>query len=149
MTSKYLPFLIVFGILFLASLFIGTFGTGYYIRNLYLTYKLNNSEEIKKAVITKVSRRYRTLNITIYFNLVNEAKIYKASVFKLFYGEAYEGKEINVAFNEKGNFYVIKEYKKATIITYISAIVLTIVFFGLSFVFLKPIKEFLKLTHDT
>lgn len=132
MNKRYLPSFLVFLFITIILFTGGLFGSFYYARCLYLSIILNNSVMIEKGIVSHISIRNRTFNQTIHFSLRDPTRVYKKSIFKLF-TQAKVGDELDVVFNSKHNFYIIRNYILSTYITYIISILLCLLFFSMFF----------------
>jgi hypothetical protein len=132
MNKQYIfPFLMFF-LVFIALFFGGLAGSIYSIRGLCLSISLNNSMETEKGIISHISKRYKKPNYIIHFSLENQTVVHKESVSKIM-SNAKVGDEIQVVFNKKRNFFIIKDLIKATYISYITAMILCLIGFAISF----------------
>jgi hypothetical protein len=134
MDKRYIPSFLIFSLIFFGCFGGGLSGSVYSIRCLYLSIRLNKLNVSEKAVITKVISLNRTFNKTIYFSINTNNLILTKSMFKLS-AKAEVGDEIEVIFNKKRNFFIIKNYMVAIYTGYIIGTILSLILFCLSFLF--------------
>ena len=130
---QFFGFGVITAILFLG----GTLGVFFTVKHVNRIRELEKSEVIEEAVITRVERRSRTSNNTIYFYTENDRKTHRMHLLILLSTEVEEGDKLEVKFNSDRTVFLITNYQSATYIGYNVQIGLFIVCFLLSILFLR------------
>jgi hypothetical protein len=85
----------------------------YGAKRLYIGYNLSKSEKTEKATIRYIYSRIKAFEDAVYFSLDNDTKQYRINLSKIFAADLKVNDKVDVVFNDKRDFYIIKQYEKA------------------------------------
>jgi len=132
MKGNYIFAFCFFGFFFIVFFLAGILGTWFTVRYYSNVIALENSEIIKTATITNISRGRRSGN-TIFFTTESNEKTYRANIMRISSGV---GDDIEVRFNDDRTAFLIPQYLSAIRIGYIVQVILFIFCFVLSILIL-------------
>jgi hypothetical protein len=140
--KEYIRYFIIFFTVSLIILIGGIVFFCYETYNLYKAYRLSKSEISEVAIITKINTPPTGLTHPVYFQLKNDDKKYRINLLLLLAGRPKVGDMINVVFNEKKDFYIVKEFTKALYGAYTVGIAIAILLLCISILFFRSLKYF-------
>ncbi|GHT81774.1 hypothetical protein FACS1894130_13450 [Spirochaetia bacterium] len=133
----FLLFLIISVILFFSGLILTIHG----INRIYLVCKLSTYNQTEKATIKKIYSRYRAGEDAITFSLNTDGRIYTINIMKT--PHIHVNESVDIIFNKKHDFFIIKQYKNASLFYYIGLVIISIVCVFLSFKTFEVVKAIL------
>jgi hypothetical protein len=140
--KEYVPSFIIFLILYFGFLTGGIFFLCYEAYNLYKVYQLNQSDESEEAIITQIKTPVTAFIHPLYFKLREDNKIYRINLLLLLAKNPKPGDRIEIIFNKKNDFYIVKEFVNASYGTYIVGMAVAVLVIYISILFFKSFKYF-------